>query len=90
MTSVYTYMSPYGNVSRQQLILALVMIWGVRLSAYLTNRNWGQGEDKRYMRWRRIHGNNWWWRSFFIVFLLQDGLGWLISLPLMAAVVSLH
>ena len=34
------------------LVLALVTIWGVRLSGYITWRNWGV-EDPRYARFRK-------------------------------------
>ena len=33
---------------RASLVLALVAIWGLRLSLYITWRNWGEPEDRRY------------------------------------------
>jgi steroid 5-alpha reductase family enzyme len=72
--------------ARTWLVLALVTVWGVRLSAYLTWRNWGDGEDKRYREMRRRNPDTFALRSLVTVFGLQAVLAWLISLPLLAAV----
>jgi steroid 5-alpha reductase family enzyme len=69
---------------RQWLVGALVTIWGVRLALHILRRNWGQGEDFRYARWREEAGPSWWWRSYFKVFLLQGGILWLVAMPLLA------
>lgn len=69
---------------RQWLVGALVTIWGVRLAVHILRRNWGQGEDFRYARWRQEAGRSWWWRSYFKVFLLQGSILWLVSMPLLA------
>ena len=69
----------------QVLLLVLVSIWGLRLSVYLAWRNIGKGEDFRYQEFRRKYGEkNYWWISYFQVFLLQGVLMWIISLPLLA------
>lgn len=70
---------------RTWLMLALVSIWGLRLSIYLTWRNWGHGEDPRYQAMRRKRPDTFAVRSLFTVFLLQGLLAWIISLPLLAA-----
>jgi steroid 5-alpha reductase family enzyme len=77
-----------GAGPRTVLVLVLVTIWGVRLSVYLTARNWGKGEDKRYQEMRARHPDTWTVRSLFTVFLLQGALAWFISLPLLGAVAS--
>lgn len=74
-----------GFLGRKVLITTLVAIWGLRLSLHILWRNWGQGEDYRYREWRERAGGRFWWTSFFQVFLLQGGLLWLISAPLLAA-----
>jgi steroid 5-alpha reductase family enzyme len=74
-----------GFVWRKALLVALVTIWGLRLSLYILSRNWGKGEDFRYRKWREEAGGQWWWRSFFKVFALQGLLMWIISIPLLAA-----
>ncbi len=75
-----------GAPTRTWLMVALVAIWGLRLSIYLTWRNWGEGEDKRYRSMRRRDSSvPFELRSLVTVFVLQGVLAWLISLPLLAA-----
>jgi steroid 5-alpha reductase family enzyme len=74
-----------GAGPRTGLILVLVTIWGLRLSIYITVRNWGDGEDKRYVKMRERAGGNFAITSLYRIFWLQAGLAWLISLPLLAA-----
>ena len=69
-----------GNGFRPYLIAILVTLWGLRLSAHLTLRNWGKGEDPRYGAWRAESGNRFWLVSLFKVFLLQAVVLWLISI----------
>ena len=71
---------------RSSIVLALVAFWALRLSAYITWRNWGEGEDARYQAMRRKHSPNFAVKSLFIVFLLQGFLAWIIALPLLAAI----
>ena len=67
-------------------VVALVTLWGLRLSAHLFTRWWREGaEDYRYQKMRAFHGEHFWWRSLFTVFLLQGVLMWLVALPIMAA-----
>jgi steroid 5-alpha reductase family enzyme len=74
-----------GFPPRKWLLAILVTIWGLRLSLYILARNWRKPEDFRYAKWREENGANWWWFSFFKVFLLQGVLLWIISAPLVAA-----
>lgn len=67
------------------LLSGLVTLWGLRLSLHIFLRNRGRPEDFRYAAWREQHGRRWIWRSYLQVFLLQGGLLWLISIPLIAA-----
>lgn len=64
------------------MLLAMVTIWGLRLSLYLTWRNWGTDEDFRYQSMRKRFGPKFKWTSLYIVFGLQGFLTWFISLPL--------
>lgn len=82
---VYFALTPDGFPARKWLLGILVTLWGLRLSLHILRRNWGHGEDYRYQTWRKEAGPNWWWRSFFRVFLLQGFLMWIISIPLLAA-----
>ncbi len=75
--------------TRTILMMVLVTIWGLRLSIYLTYRNYGKGEDYRYREFRRTYGpKRYWWFSFFQVFMLQGGLILIISLPLLGIVLK--
>lgn len=89
ITASFYYLSTEGNDQRRLIVLALVSIWGLRLSAYLAWRNIGKGEDFRYKQFRKNYGENrYWWISFFQTFLLQGILMWLISAPLLGAMHS--
>jgi steroid 5-alpha reductase family enzyme len=71
--------------ARTWLVLALVTVWGVRLSVFITWRNWGHGEDARYAAMRAKRPDTFTNRSLVSVFLLQAVLAWLISVPLLGA-----
>lgn len=77
-------LTPQPASARQLLVGFLVTIWGLRLAYHILRRNWGQGEDFRYARWRKEAGQAWWWRSYFKVFLLQGAVLWVVSWPLLA------
>lgn len=85
---IFAALTPQGAMPRKALLLALVSAWGLRLALHIWLRNRGKGEDYRYQSWRKQHGKRWWWWSFFQVFLLQGGLLWLISAPLLAAQIA--
>lgn len=70
------------HAPRDWLMVGLVTIWGLRLTAYVTWRNWGKGEDFRYTKWRNEHPDQWWWRSFFHVFILQGLIMWVVASPI--------
>jgi steroid 5-alpha reductase family enzyme len=71
---------------RAWLITALVAAWALRLSVYITVRNHGEPEDRRYQAIRRNNEPHFWFKSLYIVFLLQGFLAWVICLPALAAV----
>jgi steroid 5-alpha reductase family enzyme len=73
------------RTTRATLVLTLVTVWGLRLSAFITWRNWGHGEDPRYAAMRAKRPRSFALRSLGTVFLLQAVLAWLISAPLLAA-----
>jgi len=66
-----------------QLLLALVFIWGLRLTLHIGLRNAGEPEDARYANWRQQHGERWWWYSYLHVFLLQGSVMWIVSIPIL-------
>jgi steroid 5-alpha reductase family enzyme len=63
------------------LLVAMVTVWGLRLSAYLARRNLGKGEDFRYQAMRRKHGERFPVVSLYTVFGLQGALMFVVALP---------
>lgn len=74
--------------ARATLILFVVALWAMRLSFFITLRNWGQPEDRRYQAIRAQNEPHFWFKSLYIVFGLQAILAWIISLPLLGATLS--
>lgn len=70
-----------GLPGRRVLLLVLVALWSLRLSAYITWRNWGEGEDKRYVAMRE-RNDNFAFTSLFRVFWLQGALAFVIGTTL--------
>jgi steroid 5-alpha reductase family enzyme len=87
MAGVYAVMAP-TLAARAYLMLALVAVWAIRLSIHITWRNWGEGEDRRYQRIRRENEPGFAWKSLYLVFGVQAFLAWVISLPLLAAILG--
>lgn len=82
----YYFWQTGGWEPRKFLVMALAVMWGLRLSFYLSWRNTGKGEDFRYRQFRQKYGpHRYWWFSFFQVFLLQGVLLWIVSAPLLGA-----
>lgn len=73
---------------RGKLVLLLVAIWSLRLSVYITARNWGKEEDYRYQAIRQNNEPGFAVKSLYIVFGLQGVLAWFIALPLLPAISS--
>ena len=84
-----TYTVYAGELTeRNILLLSLVTIWSLRLSFFLTLRNWGEDEDRRYREIRANNEPNFNLKSLYIIFGLQALLAWLISIPLLSALSS--
>ncbi|WP_375575677.1 DUF1295 domain-containing protein [Paracidovorax oryzae] len=67
-------------------VVGVAAAWAARLAVYITLRNWGHGEDRRYQAMRERHGERFGLRSLYLVFGLQAVLAWVVSAPLFAAV----
>ena len=76
--------------ARALAVLALVLAWGVRLAAYITWRNWGHGEDRRYQEIRARNQPHFGLKSLYLVFALQMVLAWIVSAPTLAALTGEH
>jgi len=74
--------------ARSILILILVAIWALRLSGYITWRNWGDEEDSRYQEIRARNEPNFAFKSLYLIFGFQALLALVISLPLIVAIQS--
>ena len=74
-----------GDATRRVLVLALTVVWGLRLAGYIGVRSRGKGEDPRYAEiLARAPGN----RDVYalrIVILTQAFLSWLVSMPVQVA-----
>jgi steroid 5-alpha reductase family enzyme len=71
---------PAGG-ARAAWMLALVLAWGLRLCVYITHRNWGHGEDRRYRQIRARNQPNFRFKSLVLVFGLQALLAWIVAAP---------
>jgi steroid 5-alpha reductase family enzyme len=69
-------------------ILVLAAAWSARLSVYITWRNWGEEEDRRYQEIRKRNEPHFKWKSVYLVFGIQSALAWIVSLPLLAGLAS--
>ena len=78
-------LSSSGFHARAMLMLSLTLLWAIRLCAYLTLRNHGQPEDRRYQQIRARNQPHFALKSLYLVFGLQALLAWLVSMPLLAA-----
>jgi steroid 5-alpha reductase family enzyme len=67
-----------GDPTRRWLLLALVAIWGLRLSWHIQTKTVGKGEDRRYAD---LLGDATPAAVLRKVFLLQGFLSWFISMP---------
>jgi steroid 5-alpha reductase family enzyme len=84
---LYTMAAGAGGL-RAPLVLALVVVWSLRLAGYLAARNWSAPEDHRYRAIRARNEPGFAWKSVYLVFGLQAVLAWIISAPLAAAIAS--
>lgn len=87
MATIYGLAGPLIS-ERAILLLLLVALWAARLSAFVTRRNWGQPEDRRYAAMRATYDPGFWWKSLYLVFGLQSILAWIISLPLLSVMLG--
>ncbi len=80
--AVCSFLSQAAHSLASCAVTGLVLIWGLRLSIYLFNRNWNKPEDFRYAAWRKDWGGYWIVSSIFKVYLLQAVLMQVIAIPI--------
>lgn len=86
-TAFYWLMLPVAG-TRGFWVLLLIGLWAVRLSGYLTWRNWGEPEDRRYQAIRARNQPRFEFKSLYLVFGLQAVLAWIVALPLLPVMLS--
>src|SRR6185436_10243162 len=72
----YALLAPW--TARGDVVFVLVVLWSLRLAAYLALRNWRAPEDRRYQAIRARNEPGFAWKSLYLVFGLQGVLAWLI------------
>ena len=80
---VYFSLLP-AQTARGLCMAVLGTAWALRLCIYVTWRNWGHGEDRRYQAIRARNQPNFGFRSLYLVFALQAMLAWIVSAPFLA------
>ncbi len=72
--------------ARSLCMLVLASLWALRLSLFITRRNWGHGEERRYREIRERNQPGFRYKSLYLVFALQALLAWVVSAPFLAGV----
>jgi steroid 5-alpha reductase family enzyme len=75
----------HGDETRRWLLLALVAIWGLRLSWHIQRKTVGKGEDRRYAALLREATL---FQVIRKVFVLQGFITWFVSFPLQLSAVT--
>ena len=70
----------------QIVFTLLILLWSLRLFIYLTKRNWGKHEDKRYQVIRKNNEPYFKYKSLYIIFWLQA----LMASVLMISVIPIY
>ena len=81
---VGAHLSGVAPDTRSVLMLTLLLLWALRLAAYIGLRNWGAGEDRRYRAMRARNEPHFGLKSLYLVFGLQAVLAWITGWPLLA------
>jgi steroid 5-alpha reductase family enzyme len=69
-------------------MLVLALAWALRLSLFITWRNWGHGEDRRYQEIRARNEPHFALKSLYLVFLLQGVLASIVSTPFLVGMAA--
>jgi len=84
---IYYLLLPQANV-RGAWMVALGAVWALRLCVYVSRRNWGHGEDRRYQQIRARNEPYFPAKSLYLIFGLQAALAWLVSVPFLAGMLD--
>ncbi|MFV0674254.1 DUF1295 domain-containing protein [Variovorax sp. tm] len=85
---VYLALLPAPQTARGLCMALIGSAWALRLCIYITWRNWGHGEDRRYKAIRARNQPNFGFKSLYLVFALQAVLAWIVSAPFLPGMVA--
>ena len=68
------------------LMLGMVCLWGVRLALHIGLRHRGRGEDFRYRNFREAWGEDFVWRSFLQINMLQGAVILVVATPILLVI----
>lgn len=88
LLGLVVYVGTTADGPRTVLIVTLATLWALRLSIYLTWRNWGEPEDHRYQAIRARNEPNFSFKSVYLIFAFQVVLAGIIAFPLFTAASS--
>ena len=74
-----------GDDRRRWLLLAMTLVWGVRLAVHMAVRSRGHGEDPRYAAMLKDRGEP---AIISIVYVLQGVIAFIVAMPLAVASLS--
>lgn len=77
-----------GDPGRRLLVVALTVVWGIRLAAHIAARSRGRGEDPRYEELMARAPGNPTVHALRTVYLTQGVVMWFVSLPVQVAVLE--
>ncbi len=80
---IYVFVNSPVKSFGSMLLFILLLLWSARLSVFLTVRNWGEPEDRRYRVIRKNNSPHFEYKSLFIVFTLQVVIAWVIFIGLL-------
>jgi len=67
------------------LFVAVVGVWGLRLTFHIAKRNLGKPEDFRYQNFRKQWGDSFFVRAYFQLYLFQGLIMGVVALPYLEA-----
>lgn len=82
VVALAAYLQKNNDHALTTFALLLVAVWGIRLCAHITKRNWKKKEDYRYTNLGELGTRRLWIKTYTNVFLLQGVLMLLISAPI--------
>lgn len=88
-TLVYAAQLPASS-ARGVAMAVLAVAWALRLAIYITLRNRGHGEDRRYRQMRERNRPHFGLKSLYLVFGLQAMLGWIVTAPLLVGMAGVR